>query len=176
MKFTKIVIFLSLAVLSVGFYLKPAGVNAATDCGDESGSYKASQGWSCMDASVGKDCVQNHCLGASNIQCCKSGGIIPNDRGQKTSGDYKLNDFVQLAVNVAKWIEGIVGSLALLMFIYGGFVLLLSQGASDKVTKGKSIITGAVIGLVIVFVSWAVINFIMGGLTGIDGAGWATTK
>ncbi len=136
-------------------------------------------GESCMKPATGLSCVsRGACPGTSpsdpNYQeCCKGTAIIPDgqskvdpSKSKKEAGDYELNDFLQLAVNIAKWIEGIVGSLALLMFVYGGFVLLLSQGSSDKVAKGKSIIIGAVIGLVIVFVSWAVINFIVTGIGG----------
>lgn len=134
---------------------------------------KACSQGSCMVPATGYTCKsEGVCTGSE--QCCVSGSgsgvaIIPDD-GKKKMGDYELNDFLQLAVNVAKWIESIVGSLALLMFVYGGFTLLLSQGSSDKVAKGKSIIVGAVIGLVIVFVSWAVIDFIVTGIGG--GAGW----
>ncbi|NTW22526.1 hypothetical protein HGA34_03215 [Candidatus Falkowbacteria bacterium] len=143
------------------------------------GAASCLSGESCMKPANGLSCVsRGACPGSSpsdpNYQeCCKnpasnsaSTEIIPNERGQKASGDYELNDFLQLAVNVAKWIERIVGSLALLMFVYGGFVLLLSQGSSDKVAKGKAVIVGAVIGLVIVFTSWAVINMIVKGIGG----------
>lgn len=75
-------------------------------------------------------------------------------------GDYTLNDFVKLAVLASQWILGIVGSLALVMFIYGGFMFLISSGSSDKVGQAKKIIVAAVIGLVIVFSSWLIIRFV----------------
>jgi hypothetical protein len=76
-------------------------------------------------------------------------------------GDYGLDDFLLLGVNVAKWILGIVGSIALLFFIYGGFTFLISGGSATQVDKGKKIITGAVIGLVIVFASYLIIKFVL---------------
>jgi len=75
-----------------------------------------------------------------------------------------LNDGVQLMVNVAQWILGIVGSLTLLMFVVGGFMFLISAGNSQTVEKGKSIIIGAVIGLIIVFCSYMIIKFSMSAL------------
>src|SRR3989339_1404949 len=74
-------------------------------------------------------------------------------------GNYQLNDFVQLGVYVAQWILGIVGSLALLFFVYGGVTMIISAGSSEKVEEGKTILKNAIIGLVIVFVSWTIINF-----------------
>lgn len=79
-------------------------------------------------------------------------------------GDYNLDSFVQLAVNVSRWILGIVGSLTLLMFIYGGFMFLISTGSSDKVTEARKIITAAVIGLLIVFASFLIIKFVLGSM------------
>ncbi|MDP3043094.1 MAG: hypothetical protein Q8N21_01695 [bacterium] len=79
-------------------------------------------------------------------------------------GDYTLNDFIQLAVNISKWLLGITGSLALLAFIYGGVVFLISAGNTEMVAKGKKIIFGAIIGLAIVFASYTIIQFTMDAL------------
>lgn len=90
-------------------------------------------------------------------------GLVP-DGGKKESGKYELNDFIVLAVNISNWILGMTGSVALLAFVYGGIIFLISAGSSDKVNQAKQIITGAVIGVIIVFVSYTVINFTMKGL------------
>ncbi|MEA3272760.1 MAG: pilin, partial [Patescibacteria group bacterium] len=60
---------------------------------------------------------------------------------------------------------GIVGSIALLMFVYGGFTLLTSSGNEKSVQKGKDILTWATIGLVVIFVSYIAVNFVLGALT-----------
>jgi uncharacterized membrane protein YjfL (UPF0719 family) len=62
---------------------------------------------------------------------------------------------------VIKAVIGIVGSLALLMFIYGGFTWMLSGGNSSAVERGKNILMWAAIGLVIIFMSYAIVNFII---------------
>jgi len=56
----------------------------------------------------------------------------------------------------------ILGSLALAMFVYGGFVWMLSFGSPDKVKKGRDILVWAFIGLVIIFASYAIVSFVMG--------------
>ena len=96
----------------------------------------------------------------------------------KANGSCTLNDFVQLGVNVANWILGIVGSLALLFLIYGGLMMIISGGSSEKTGQAKTILTNAVIGLIIVFTSWVIINFTVSVLTGsntIFGNPWYNT-
>jgi hypothetical protein len=55
---------------------------------------------------------------------------------------------------------GVVGSLALLMFIYGGFMWMLSGGNDKMITKGKDTLMWAALGLVIIFMSYVIIHFI----------------
>ena len=57
--------------------------------------------------------------------------------------------------------NAISGGWTLAMFIYGGLTLLLSGGSSEKVSTGKEIILGSVIGLLIVFGSYTIINFVV---------------
>jgi hypothetical protein len=55
---------------------------------------------------------------------------------------------------------GVVGSLALAMFIFGGFTWMLSAGNSQAVEKGKNILIWATIGLIVIFTSYALVNFV----------------
>jgi hypothetical protein len=76
-----------------------------------------------------------------------------------TEGKCELSDALRVGVWVTQWILGIVGSLALLMFIYGGFTWLTSAGNTKAVDKGKAIVMGAATGLVIVFLSYSIVDF-----------------
>ena len=58
-------------------------------------------------------------------------------------------------------IMGIVGSLALAMFIYGGFTWMTAAGASERVQKGKDILIWATVGLIVIFSSYALVYFIL---------------
>ncbi len=62
---------------------------------------------------------------------------------------------------VIKAILGLVGSLALVIFIYGGFVWMTASGNVESVTKGKNILIWATIGLVIIFTSYTLVYFIL---------------
>ncbi len=94
-----------------------------------------------------------------NTISLKAVGILPGTEAQYTTGDYGLNDFMLLAINVSNLILRFVGTLALLMFVYGGLTFLLSAGNSEQVAKGKKIIIAAVIGIVIVLTSFIIIQF-----------------
>jgi len=86
-----------------------------------------------------------------------------------TTGTCELNDFTRVAVNISKIILGIVGSLALLAFVAGGLMMMLSAGNPEWVTRGKQTLIGAVVGLVIVFTSYAIIQLVFTSL-GIEAA------
>ncbi|MBU1164849.1 pilin [Patescibacteria group bacterium] len=58
-------------------------------------------------------------------------------------------------------ILGIVGSLALLMFIYGGVIWLISQGNEQKVEQGKKLIVWSAMGLIVIFTSYALVIFVL---------------
>jgi hypothetical protein len=97
-------------------------------------------------------------------------GLVPADHGgcpvgyTGNCGNYELNDFIILAINISRWILGIVGSLTLLMFIYGGFIFLISAGSNEKIGEAKKIITAAVIGLLIVLGSFLIIKFVLSSM------------
>ncbi|OGF25320.1 hypothetical protein A2331_03840 [Candidatus Falkowbacteria bacterium RIFOXYB2_FULL_34_18] len=59
---------------------------------------------------------------------------------------------------------GIIGSLFLVMFIYGGVTWMMSSGSNEKVQKGKDILIWATIGLVVIFASYSIVRFIFAGL------------
>jgi len=106
-----------------------------------------------------------------SVSTALGAGILPNASGKACDagdaaycGNYELNDFVSLAIKVSQWILGIIGSLSLIMFIYGGFMFLISAGSSEAISKAKKIIVAAVVGLIIVFSSYLIIKFVMSSM------------
>lgn len=57
---------------------------------------------------------------------------------------------------------GIVGSLALAIFVFGGFTWMTAAGNEDKVKKGRDMIVWAVFGLAVIFLSYVLVEFILG--------------
>jgi len=85
-------------------------------------------------------------------------GLVPAPKDGK-AGNYELSDFTQIGILVANMILGLVGSLSLGVFIYGGFMMLISGGESGKIESGKKAISAAIVGLIIVFTSYMIITF-----------------
>lgn len=67
--------------------------------------------------------------------------------------------FISLLINWGRGTFGIIGGFALAYFIYGGFILILSQGNSEKVQKGLDTMLAAFIGLFVVFAAYLFIKF-----------------
>jgi|GEM_PF-1208654 len=83
-----------------------------------------------------------------------------------TYGDCTICDMLNTAIQIGVFVIGIVGSLVLLMFVFGGFMMLTSGGASDKIKKGKDILINAVIGLAIVFLAYTVVLAVVNAVSG----------
>ena len=71
----------------------------------------------------------------------------------------QLSCMMEMFGNIALLILGITGSLALLMFVYGGFMIILSGGEAGRVIKGKTIIRNAVIGILIIMTSGVILQY-----------------
>lgn len=75
-----------------------------------------------------------------------------------------VNDVVTLMVNIGKMIFSIIGVLAFVMFVYGGFTMILAMGNPEKFKKGTSILVAALVGLLIAFSAYLLIDFILDSL------------
>ena len=75
-----------------------------------------------------------------------------------------LTSTVNVIINIA---IGIIGLLAVIMIIVGGFQYTTSAGDSGKVTKAKNSILYGVIGLVIALLAFAIVNFVLKNVFGI---------
>lgn len=58
----------------------------------------------------------------------------------------------------------IVGIIAVIMLIIGGIKYVVSGGDSKKVTDAKNTVLYAIIGLVICFLAFAIVNFVISSL------------
>ncbi len=66
-----------------------------------------------------------------------------------------------LVKNLIRAMLGITGSVALLMFVWGGFQWLFSAGEADRVKKGKDTIKWAVLGLVVIITAYMLVNTVI---------------
>ncbi|MEY4722783.1 MAG: Type secretion system pilin [Candidatus Parcubacteria bacterium] len=73
-------------------------------------------------------------------------------------GDITATDLIS---NVIRSMFGIAGTVALISFVYGGFVWMTAQGDAKKVEKAKDIIKNSVIGLFVMFFSYSALNYVI---------------
>lgn len=66
--------------------------------------------------------------------------------------------FIGKGINV---IFGLVGTLALVMFVYGGISWMLAGGAAEKTKKAMGIIVWSVIGLAAIFLAYGLTYFLI---------------
>ncbi len=82
-------------------------------------------------------------------------------------GQYHESTGIMSSDLLAKYIQGfykygqaIVAIIAALALMAGGVVWLTSAGSKEKISKAKDLISGSIIGLVILFTSWIILNTI----------------
>ncbi|MBT4516338.1 MAG: hypothetical protein HOC78_00380 [Candidatus Komeilibacteria bacterium] len=93
--------------------------------------------------------------------------LFPNMvSGQGTSRRVPLPNPLQadnipdLAGQMIKGLLGITGAIALLMMVWGGMLWMTSGGSAERLKKGKDTVLWTILGLVIIFMSYIIINFL----------------
>jgi hypothetical protein len=104
--------------------------------------------------------TSSDCGSVSSLSACSGG----SSGGSTVSLDNPIpeigTDPNVIIGKVINGVMGLVGSIALVMFIYGGFTWMLAAGSPQRVTKGKDILVWATIGLIVIFSAYGLVNFI----------------
>lgn len=82
------------------------------------------------------------------------------------TGDCGISDILVVFANLAEFLLGIVGAIALGYFVYGGFRFILSRGNKGEVDAAFGILRSAAIGIAIIFLSGVFVRFTIQALTG----------
>ena len=85
----------------------------------------------------------------NNAQLCAGSGL----NCQNTS----VNGLIKTVIN---WLLGIAFGVAVLFLIIGGFWYITSAGNEETAEKGKGTAINAIIGIVIIILSYVIINVI----------------
>lgn len=73
-------------------------------------------------------------------------------------------DLPATILGIINFVLILVGILALAFLVYGGFRYITSRGEDDEVEAAKNIITNAVIGIVVIGIAAALVNFVVGAI------------
>jgi hypothetical protein len=89
-----------------------------------------------------------------------------------TVGQGGITGLIAFVISVALWL---VGSIAILFLIYGGFLYITAGGNTKQADKGRDTIKNSVLGLVVVILAYVIVTTLINVLTvGAPGAGTAT--
>lgn len=74
-------------------------------------------------------------------------------------------DFRVIIGRVIQAMLGLSGTLALLMFVWGGMQWMISGGFPEKIKKGKDTLIWATIGLVVIFTAYTLVSTLIQAIT-----------
>jgi hypothetical protein len=97
-------------------------------------------------------------------------GVIGLDTTTGLSG-------MDIRITIARIIRAafaFLGTIALVLVLYGGYTIMTSAGAEDKVTNGKKILINATIGLAIILSAFAIVQFVISRLDAATRDGFGT--
>jgi hypothetical protein len=73
----------------------------------------------------------------------------------------KARSTKEILQSIVKWLLSLVGTIAVISLIYGGFLYVTSQGEENQTEKAKNIILYSVIGIIIIGISAIVVNVVI---------------
>lgn len=93
--------------------------------------------------------------------------IVPAEcRGDADISKCNLDAVEVMIINIAEIILGVSGSLALLMFVIGGFMYIFAGANQNLAGKAKNILVYTAIGLALVLLSGVILQTIVNVLAG----------
>ncbi len=72
--------------------------------------------------------------------------------------------------NIIRTGLGVLGIILVCFMVYGGFVWMTAAGNPERVDKAKKILVNAVIGLIIILLSWSITSFVINSLLDATGS------
>ena len=80
--------------------------------------------------------------------------------GDKGAGFGEPKDPRAVVATIIQSLLGLLGILMIAYFVYGGYLIMTSAGQEEKITKGKSVLRNAVIGLVIILSAYGLTKLV----------------
>ena len=86
--------------------------------------------------------------------------------------DCTFCNLAQLVHNIINWVFLIIIPVGVLLFAFAGLRLVVSRGDPSALGDAKSQLTKIIIGLVIMFASWTIVDTVLKVATGSDYGVW----
>lgn len=99
-------------------------------------------------------------------------GLVPQCEGRGCD----FCQLLKLGQNVINFLFEIAIPIGVIFIVYGAFMIMFAAGSSERVKRGREILTTAVTGVVIALVSWVVLNTIINVISGGSAAPWNSVE
>ena len=140
-------------VFLLSFALLPGAANATIDA-------------ACSTASpcdAGEYCFNGKCAASTDFGVGKVESGIQGNLGTK--------DLVTTITDLINVGLGLLGVIAVIIVLVGGFKWMTAGGEEEKVGEARKIIIAGVTGLAIILASWAIARFVLEQLSNATGSG-----
>lgn len=74
---------------------------------------------------------------------------------------YGPTDLRVIVARIIQIVFSVLGIIAVVLVLYGGFMWMTAAGNEERVSKAKKVLTGSLIGLAIMLTSFAIVSFIL---------------
>lgn len=97
----------------------------------------------------------------------QASGAVEEGLGQAgQAAGYTTNlELTTIVANMINVILGLTGMAFVIILVYAGILYLTAQGEAKNVDKAKKLISGAVIGIIIIVSAYAIANYVFTALT-----------
>lgn len=145
------------------FFVNLSVPSASADCEDDRGTCKqpcyAAVDYACLDRC---DAAFTRCVAGATSGSQSSdfglGSVAAKVGLSRAEPEVIIGRVIQTLL-------GFVGLIAFILVIYAGFLWMTAGGSEEKVKKAKEILRNAVIGMAIVFSSYAITEFVLRQIT-----------
>lgn len=182
----KIPLFIIGLVIMAGLTASVPAYAKGEDCSKETPT--------CSDPQ--EECINTHADQWQCVRTLKSGTFnvqevlnLYDEKGEKTNQQQKYfsdkedpdtpaprSAIIRLIIMLIEFATRVIGSIALILFIIAGIMMIISQGNQQRLDSAKDTFKYAVIGLLITFLSYTIVIFIQSLFTTGEPAGSESTQ
>lgn len=158
----KVGLFAAITLL-FGLVVLPTPTFAADD--DNTDNSDGSAGSSCTTS---LDCDSGLTCNSSKV--CEEDAFGINPVGNVVSGKLGNKDLRETAASLINVLLGLLGLIAVVIVLAGGFKWMTAGGSEDKIAEARKMIFSGVIGLAIILSAWAISLFVINQLSSATGS------
>lgn len=125
----------------------------------------------CQTLCTGRSLDRKWTQAYSGVCCCENLPPIACPAGKKCLSNplgttTNARNIPYLIGNILKGLFGIIGTITLCIFIFGGFLWMTAFGEESKIKKGTDTMIWAGLGIAVIFGSYVAVDFILKAILG----------